>query len=422
MYIHIFYFYVVFSITTDHLRITTFNCNGLKSSIQFVQTLCDNYDILFLQETWLLDTELYLLKQIHKEFDGFGISSVDTDHGILTGRPYGGLGVLWRKDFNPNCHTILYDDTRLLGLELCNDGNTILFLNVYLPYQCSQNFEDYTFYLGKIHSILADAETSQFIVTGDFNAAVGSVFESELLSFCETTVVKISDYEIFGRDSNTFTYLSDAHGSTSWLDHKICSHNMHSLLHKVTIHDKSPCLDLLPLGAFFNVVIPVSQTVPRENVSCDIPIFNWSKADDRQKEAYRAKSISLLNSIKLPTDVLSCTDKLCDNVDHVDAITSFYENICKSLRNASSCTINMCKSRKLADYIIPGWNDYVEESHQYARYNYVIWRDLGKPRQGSAFELMRRSRLNFKYVLRQCKAREEMARADSMANKWLGRI
>ena len=80
----------------------------------------------------------------------------------------------------------------------------------------------------------------------------------------------------------------------------------------------------------------------------------------------------------------------------------------------------MCKSRKLADYIIPDWNDYVEESHQYARYNYmyVIWRDLRKPRQGSAYELRTRSRLKFKYVhvLRQCKAREETARADSMAN------
>ena len=86
------------------------------------------------------------------------------------------------------------------------------------------------------------------------------------------------------------------------------------------------------ISSTIGVTINRCYTIPRENALCDIPIFNWSKADDRQKEAYQAKRVSLLKSIELPTDVLSCTDKLSDNVDHVNAITSFYENICKSFR------------------------------------------------------------------------------------------
>ena len=35
------------------------------------------------------------------------------------------------------------------------------------------------------------------------------LFESELIAMCENTGLVISDYEIFGRASNTYTYVSD---------------------------------------------------------------------------------------------------------------------------------------------------------------------------------------------------------------------
>ena len=40
---------------------------------------------------------------------------------------------------------------------------------------------------------------------------------------------------------------------------------------------------------------------------------------------------------------------------------------------------------------------------------------MGKPKQGPICQLMRRSRLHFKYLLKQCQQREEMVRADAMA-------
>ena len=44
-----------------------------------------------------------------------------------------------------------------------------------------------------------------------------------------------------------------------------------------------------------------------------------------------------------------------------------------------------------------------------------FWRNMGKPRHGPACDLMRRSRLHFKYSLRQCQMMEDAARADAMA-------
>ena len=40
---------------------------------------------------------------------------------------------------------------------------------------------------------------------------------------------------------------------------------------------------------------------------------------------------------------------------------------------------------------------------------------MGKPKQGPVCELMQKTRLPFKHLLKQCQQREEMARADAMA-------
>ena len=46
---------------------------------------------------------------------------------------------------------------------------------------------------------------------------------------------------------------------------------------------------------------------------------------------------------------------------------------------------------------------------------------MGKPRHGHACDMMNRSRLNFKYALRQCQANEEVVRADAMARAISGK-
>ena len=58
----------------------------------------------------------------------------------------------------------------------------------------------------------------------------------------------ISDYEHFGRNSSQFTFVSDAHSTTSWLDHIICSFNLFIILSDLCILDKLPSSDHLPTG------------------------------------------------------------------------------------------------------------------------------------------------------------------------------
>ncbi|CAH2065868.1 unnamed protein product, partial [Iphiclides podalirius] len=56
---------------------------------------CKSADIIALQETWLLQHDIPLLGAIDTEFAYTGNTAVDLSAGILRGRPYGGVALLW---------------------------------------------------------------------------------------------------------------------------------------------------------------------------------------------------------------------------------------------------------------------------------------------------------------------------------------
>ena len=64
------------------LKIITYNCHGLYSSIQDIIDLCDRYDLIFLQEIWLFKYDLSILCNMHPLFEGFGCSAIDESNGI----------------------------------------------------------------------------------------------------------------------------------------------------------------------------------------------------------------------------------------------------------------------------------------------------------------------------------------------------
>ena len=157
---------------------------------------------------------------------------MDISNGIKSGRPYGGVAVLVRKSIRESqVHT--FDDSHLFGITVNTSDMPCYFLNLYMPYQCDNNYDLFVEYIGKISSIIEESVTSNLIVLGDFNAAVDTVFESELLDMCKSHQLVVSDYAAFGRDSGQYTYVSDAHCTTIWLDHVLCSQDLHDNLYIV---------------------------------------------------------------------------------------------------------------------------------------------------------------------------------------------
>jgi len=84
------------------LRLSTFNCRSVKSSVDEVKQLCDISSLVMLQEHWLLPHEMTMLSVIHPEFLAVAKSSADVSSDILRGRPYGGTAILYCKDLAAN--------------------------------------------------------------------------------------------------------------------------------------------------------------------------------------------------------------------------------------------------------------------------------------------------------------------------------
>ena len=60
---------------------------------------------------------------------------------------------------------------------------------------------------------IEESVTIKLIVLGDFNAALVTVVQSELLEMCKSQQLVASDYAAFGQDSGQYihVYVSDAH-------------------------------------------------------------------------------------------------------------------------------------------------------------------------------------------------------------------
>ena len=111
--------------------VSTFNCRGVKSSLSEIRQLCDQSDVVLLQEHWLLPNELDYLSNIHPDFHSHAASAVDLSQGLLAGRPYGGTAVLYRKIMMSSFVTVVTFDPRVCAIQIATNPGPVLLLCVY---------------------------------------------------------------------------------------------------------------------------------------------------------------------------------------------------------------------------------------------------------------------------------------------------
>ena len=410
------------STSKSSLVITSLNCRNVKSSVAEIQKLCDHSDILLLQETWLLECDLPLLSTIHQDFYAKGISSVDLSQDVLRGRPHGGLAILWRKCIGHICKVINMHDSRLMGIEIANTQANIFVVNVYLPYCDKSNIDDYLFYLAKMDAIISECETPLVYFIGDFNADIKHEndtnvkhnFGKELLAFCQTEGLLISDKLCCSRD--TYTYFSESHGTTAWLDHVVCTRSAHDLVTNVSVLYDNITSDHHPMQVCIDFAASVVSNNDEE-CSHDAKVIKWDDVSVDQCSQYTNQTDLYLSNVELNHDLLLCSDPLCNNAYHISAILRLYNDIIDALLSSSR---DLSKNTKHYKHVI-GWNEYCKTAHTHAREAYVSWRNNGKPRHGMTYTNMKQTRAYFKMVLRKCKKDEATAKADSLANKLLER-
>ena len=183
----------------------------------------------------------------------------------------------------------------------------------------------------------------------------------------------------------------------------------------IRIIDKLPSSDHLPLSVTFRLKDDIKAGISCATATPALTkkTSNWSRSSDSDKALYTNKSRCLLDNIKLPAGVMSCTDNRCTDITHRYELDILYTDICSALYEAGLASIPSSDCNSSNQHVVPGWNEYVYGTLTLKKY--VTWRDFGKPRQGPVHELMRSTRLRFKYALRQCQSRQETARVDALA-------
>lgn len=384
-----------------------------------IENICNKCDILFLQETWLSAQELHILSNVHSDFYGRGVSSVDEADGILTGRPFGGLAVLWKKSLGSSCCVELLDDTRLMLCKISNGPHSIALLNVYLPYDNGSNLGEYSFYLSKIDSLLSGYPYASAI--GDFNANIANKhhrFGAELKSFCEEENWMLSDYSISPID--TFTFYSDAHHTVAWLDHIMSTTNFHSIVNNIWVEHEYVTSDHFPI--FTSILlsdITNTETSNHDNKSYKKSHLNWSKMSAANIREYKKHTAVTLAGIQLNHALILCKDPTCKDPCHIAAIDTMYMQIIDALKTAEHEVLKG-KLTKTGQYQqVPGWKEVCLEQHQQARNAFLMWKSNGKPKTGPIFHQMKTSKSNFKLLIRQCKIRDKRRESDILAHKFL---
>ena len=234
------------------------------------------------------------------------------------------------------------------------------------------------------------------------------MFSAELIDFCNNNKLCFIDREKLPQDS--FTFVSQAHGTTSWLDHCITTTSGQSITSNISIIDDIVCSDHFPLC--IEIVCDVNKLHDATLEIKPKTTVKWHTANEADKQRYNTKTKQIASTIVLPTDALLCKNTNC--TEHHDDIDNFYDSIIAGLKSSANlCIPSSNVSNKV--YVVPGWNEYDKEHNLHAKDALWWWNFNNRPQYGLIYDNMRTTRAHFKYALRFAKRQRETAEADSLA-------
>ncbi|CAG9583497.1 unnamed protein product [Danaus chrysippus] len=357
------------------------------------------------KETWLHSDELSLLDNINLNFYTLGTSAMNLANSHH-GRPYGGVAILWHK--NINATPVKCDSPRLTAIHIKGVDTSILLITVYMPTECNDNLEEFSDCLSKIITIADEKECHDCIIMGDFNADPQRFFGKELLQFANENMFSCVDIDEMPKDS--YTFLSDAHNSTSWLDHCMISYSLKSHINSISIDYNVDWSDHRPLSISLNLKnLNHAKSITEKPKA--LPI-TWKAKSDQELIKYAREADLMLHKIK-PLDVTNITQlsrevatKLIDNN---------YERIVSSLRAAANRVFALKPSNGSKKRRIPGWNERVKQAYATSKEACINWVAAGRPSTGVVAEKRSSTKKDFKREYKKCLRDSEEIKASRIA-------
>jgi len=116
--------------TLHRLSIVTYNLHGLNQGSDLLASLCNDHDIVFVQEHWLPSFDLYRLQNIVSDNVCFASSAMDDviAKDCLHGRPFCGVAIFVRSQLASTVK-LIKAASRYIMIKV----DQTVFVNVYLP-------------------------------------------------------------------------------------------------------------------------------------------------------------------------------------------------------------------------------------------------------------------------------------------------
>ena len=344
------------------IRCASYNCNSIRNNAEIVKNILGSVDILFLQEIMLNRSDLDILNNFDNTFDHDAYVKDKDALGINEGRPTAGVAIFWKRNLSLNISTLIINDS-LIGIKLDNGKEKILLLNVYLP--CDfQNFhalDKYRHSLAMLKTVIDEQNISKFVILGDFNADPSKGrFWRELMEFSHSLSLKVVDSRL---PDNSFTYLCPSKNTTSWLDHILCTQGVLPSISGVYVDYDGAIFDHFPL--YFCLEFCTENNEDTCDDDFIRKLVNWSKISNKDKEEIKDSIDEMIDiSGILSCNVFRCIKNTCTNENHTRCLDEVFDMMVNMLLIATNSY--SCEGRSVFR-IIPGWNDYVKESHAEAR-------------------------------------------------------
>ncbi|VVC89387.1 unnamed protein product, partial [Leptidea sinapis] len=109
-----------------------------------IRELCKSSHLIALHECWLLKEELCFLDTISEDFSSTGVSAIDTSTGILRGRQYGGVALLWKRSVFQNVSIIQCNNPRICAIKVVLQEKSFVVMSVYMPTDSLANLMEFT--------------------------------------------------------------------------------------------------------------------------------------------------------------------------------------------------------------------------------------------------------------------------------------
>ena len=120
-----------------------------------------------IQETWYTKQNLNIINGLHSDFNGCGAAQIDESSDIIQGRIKGGVLLMWRKELGKKIRRIDLAVDWCVAIEIDFNFTKFVIFNVYLPYQCSENEEDYIICLSGLNEFIEGLDNTNFMIIGD---------------------------------------------------------------------------------------------------------------------------------------------------------------------------------------------------------------------------------------------------------------